>query len=356
MERQAGGGGLRELASGVDALYLSGRADVPMWLFTSLEEARQQAEKNGRDEPLWLGHTEFGVADRGFGLYRYTLNHENGQVGVTRSDRLPAFRIQPRAQFLHGLGALNGAEWFRDQLEPACGAVDLTVSRVDLFADWQGWSLCGDDRHRFVCRAKSRVTYEENDSFTGFLFGRRGMHTVSARIYDKTLEMKHSKAGYWEDIWGAAYDRSEPVTRVEFELGRQGLKEFGLRGPDEVVGAAGGMWSYCTGDWLSLRDPTADATRARWPEAMEWGDIRRARLADEGHGLERMRQGRRRATLEGITPGLVGYMTTFAVLSGTTGEEETCEQLVYLLRGHGFHSGFHFENRVAARKRELPGL
>jgi hypothetical protein len=356
VERQSVDGGLRELASGVDALYLSGRASVPLWLLAALEGARKQAEKTGRDEPLWLGHTEFGVADRGFGRYRYTLNHENGQVGVSRSDRLPAFRIQPRAQFLHGVGALNGAEWFRDQLEPACGAVDLTVSRVDLFSDWQGWSLCGDDRHRFVCRAKSRVTYEENDSFTGFRFGGRKMNTVSARIYDKTLEMKHSNAGYWEDIWGPSYDRSEPVHRVEFELGRQGLSEFGLRGPQEVVGAAGGLWSYCTGKWLSLRNRTGDATHARWPEASEWRDIRRARLADEGHGLERMRKGRRRATLEGLTPILVGCMSTFAVLSGTTAEEDTCEQLVYLLRGYGFHTGFHFEERVVARRRELPGL
>jgi hypothetical protein len=48
----------------------------------------------------------------------------------------------------------------RALLKPDLGDVHFSVSRVDLFADWQGWALALDDAHRFVCRADTRRTYE----------------------------------------------------------------------------------------------------------------------------------------------------------------------------------------------------
>ena len=44
------------------------------------------------------------------------------------------------------------------------GPVRWGVSRLDLFSDWQGWTLTGDDRRRFVCRATERKTYEQSGS------------------------------------------------------------------------------------------------------------------------------------------------------------------------------------------------
>ena len=145
---------MRELASGIDALYLSGRALVPGWFLDGLEGARRAADKAGDGQPVWIGSTEFEVVPHGFGRYRYCLVHENGQIGVTPSDRLPAFRIQPRAAFVHGVGATEASRWFADVLATDCGAIELTVSRMDLHADFQGWVVTGEDRRNFVCRAR----------------------------------------------------------------------------------------------------------------------------------------------------------------------------------------------------------
>lgn len=63
--------------------------------------------------------------------------------------------------------------------------MQLSVSRIDIYADFEGWRLVADDRHRFSCRSASVRTFEDDGRLTGFEFGRRSTKTVSARIYDK---------------------------------------------------------------------------------------------------------------------------------------------------------------------------
>jgi hypothetical protein len=43
------------------------------------------------------------------------------------------------------------------------------------------------------------------------------------------------------------------VHRLEFEFGREALVEFDLNTPDQVLAAAGDLWAYATGDWLTYR-------------------------------------------------------------------------------------------------------
>ena len=70
---------------------------------------------------------------------------------------------------------------------------ELLVSRLDLFADVQGWAPALEDLHRFVGYGRSRRGFEErNEVFTaghrltGFTFGR---DALVARVYDKTREI-----------------------------------------------------------------------------------------------------------------------------------------------------------------------
>ena len=109
-------------------------------------------------------------------------------------------------------------DWIRDLVGAECGPVLLTVSRIDLFADWQGWALNGDDRHRFVCLADSRTLYENGQVFTGFAFGTRTSGSIIARIYDKTIESEKKGTDYWKEMWGTSGDEGHPALRVEFEI------------------------------------------------------------------------------------------------------------------------------------------
>lgn len=123
-------------------------------------------------------------------------------------------------------------DWYRQLLEEESGPVLLTVSRLDLFADFQGWALDGDSRHEFVTRVKNRHTYEEDGVFNGFIFGSRDSGSIVARIYDKTIESQKTGSAYWKIIWGDQFDPNEAVLRVEFELMQSALREFGINTPE----------------------------------------------------------------------------------------------------------------------------
>jgi hypothetical protein len=345
-------GGLVELASGVDALYLSGRAAPPTELFRDLERAKQTAVELSEEVPFALGGESFLLAAHGWGKYSYCLRHPHGQVGLTASSALPALRVQPRAEFLHGAGPLPTVAWFEDVLGQAVGPLRFGTSRMDLHADWQGWTVDGDDRSRFVCRAERRDLHETDDKLLGFEFGRRTTRTLCARIYDKTAEQAQKGNDYWPQIWGDAFDPLAPVHRVEFEFGRQGLVDFDLDTPREVLEAAGALWAWATENWLSYRSPSSDSNRSRWPVAPEWADVQRASLRSDAHGVERMYQGRQRGELRKLMPVLNGCMAGMAALVGASGIDQACQALAPLLRDYEVRSRRGFIERIDKKARE----
>ena len=145
---------LRELASGVDALYLSGRAELPKRFLARLEDCRAWVAEAKRPAPCQIGEHTFGIAPHGWGKYRFCLDHHMARIGFSTSPHLPTVRIQPRSEFLHAVGPGAAVATLREMLEPELGQQRLWVNRVDLFADWQGWMLSLDGAHRFVCRGR----------------------------------------------------------------------------------------------------------------------------------------------------------------------------------------------------------
>ena len=276
--------GIWELASGIDALYLSARLDLPADLVSYLELCREWATEMRRPVPCDIGGTYFGLAAHGWGKYRFCLDHPMARIGFSTSRHLPAVRVQPRAEYLHAESPEAVVATLRALLEPDLGDVHFSVSRVDLFADWQGWDLTLDDAHRFVCRADTRRTYEVGGTLTGFEFGSRKTKTFSARLYDKTADVAVKGSDWWPEVWGEPYEPDLSVHRLEFEVGRQALVEFDLDTPGSVLATTGDLWAYATGDWLTFRSPTADSTRSRWPLAPEWHSVQLATLTHRSVG------------------------------------------------------------------------
>ncbi len=150
---------LRELASGVDALYLSGRAELPRRLLARLEDSRAWAAEAKRPAPCEIGEHTFGIAPHGWGKYRFCLDHEMARIGFSTSRHLPTVRIQPRSEFLHAVGPEAAVRAVHELLDNELGRLRFWVNRVDLFADWQDWSFGLEDAQRFVRRAAARRTY-----------------------------------------------------------------------------------------------------------------------------------------------------------------------------------------------------
>lgn len=340
------------MASGVDALYLSGRASLPRELLERLETARNEAVALEGEIPFELGGESFRIAPYAFGRYRFSLSHVYGRIGLTNSTSLPVIRIQPLAEFLHGQGPRGTARWFEELLTKECGPVLLTVSRLDVFADFQGLAIGGDDRHRFVTRAVDRAVYEASEVFTGLQFGKRASGGVSARIYDKTKQIRKTGSAYWFDIWAEKFDPSLSVLRVEFELGREALRQFGLSTPDEALDATGALWAYLTGQWLSLRTPTADQTKSRWLVAPEWEGVIRASIGEDDWGIARMYAGKKRGELAKLAPSMVGYLANFGALSDCSTQSELLERLAYFLNDYHAATRRSTEYRIIQKRRE----
>lgn len=342
-----------ELASGIDALYLSGRAALPNELLDYLESARNEAEVTGQPSPVLLGGEPFDVAAHGFQRYHFSLSNPYGRVGITSSKALPAIRIQPRAEFLHGAGPRGVVEWYRRILEAEFGPVLFTVSRIDLFADFQGWTLDGDARQEFVTRARKRHTYEENEVFNGFVFGSRDTGAILARIYDKTIESAKKGSGFWPVIWGKRYDPRERVLRVEFEIGRDALRAYGVNTPEQAFDAAGALWAALTRGWLTHRTPTTDQTHSRWPVSPQWEDVRRARIGEDDWGIARIYGAQQRATLASMMPVVAGYLARFGALTDSATFGEMLPFLGDHLAQYGHDSGVPLKERIAQKRKEL---
>lgn len=353
MGLRTGGGEMVELASGIDALYLSGHGTVSSGLLDDLEIAKERARAAGKPAPFDMGGGVLLLEPRGWGKYPYRLQSPYGLIGVTDSTRLPPVRVQPLAEHLHAIGPAQSVEWFQALIAGFTSELRITTSRLDVFSDWHGLDLTGDDRGRFVSRGRRRDLHEEAETWTGFEFGRRTTKTICARIYDKTLDVDRKGARWWFDVWGDAYEQGRPVTRVEFEFGREGLKQYGVDTTAQALAAAPGLWKSASTEWLTLRDPNADRTPSRWPVAAEWQAVQEPSFAAGALGLDRVLEGRVAGGLRGIRPSLVGYLATFCAYIGAVDLEAAVGVLLQFVRDYEIVSGVSFADRVAAKRQKL---
>jgi hypothetical protein len=341
--------GLVELASGVDAFYLSGAAPLPPALVEDLTLAREEARETRTDALLALGSEDFRVSGGGLQRYGFRLDHPRGVIAFTTSAALPAVRVQPRASFLHAVGVREGLAWFTELVEAALGPVVWKASRVDLFMDSHGWDLAAEERERFVCRAGQRVTYEDEDSLTGLRFGSSKSGAVMARIYDKTEEVRIKGTDWWPAKWGELYCPGERVLRVEFQVGRDLMRQISVSSPEEVLDRLPSLWGYLTDDWLTFRDAT-QGQRSRWPVATEWAAIQQATLRGDALGLERVYAGEVTGSIRRLLPALRGYLSSAGALLVAESLEETLHRVGRLISADAEKSGVSFASRIVAKR------
>lgn len=341
------------MASGIDALYLSARPEIEQGFMARLEDGRAWAGEIRRLAPCLVGEEYLGIAAHGWGKYRFCLEHPMARIGFSPSRHLPTVRVQPRSEYLHARGPEQLLADLAYLLEPELGPLAFSVSRLDLFVDVQGWSLSLDDAPRFACRADARRTYQVGGMVTGFEFGSRKTNTLCARIYDKTADIDAKGTAWWRDVWSDKYVVGEQVHRIEFEVGRQGLRDFAVDTPAQALDAVGDLWRYATVEWLTHRSPTLDRTRARWPLSPAWLDIQRASLAHRAMGLPRLHATRRQSSIDRLLPGLTGYLASLAALSGAEDVDDTMRLVGGHLRSYEIASRTPFAERVARRRAEF---
>lgn len=310
---------LRVLASGVDTLHVSARGVVRPQVWDLLDEAKERAkaedEEVAFDFPVTSG--AFLLRQHGWRGYTYWLSSPDFELMLGRSEKFPAVVCQLHAAYLHSVG-VAWALSFKELLlhhDVFAGSSELLLSRLDLYADIQGWVPVLEDLHRFVGYGRNRRGFEERneaftagDRLTGLMFGR---DALVARLYDKTQEIRQHGVSWLPDLWGVD-GRDKPVWRLEFQFRRKVLVEFHLRSVDETLASLQDLWRYAANDWLTLRMPMTNQQRTRWPVDPLWQQIQVIEVAPSCTGVVRRRLDQ--ATLERIVQGLWGYVTSLAAL------------------------------------------
>jgi hypothetical protein len=303
----------------VDTLHVSARGAVRPEVWELLESGQRQAKASDEEVRFDFPETDgaFLLRPHGWRGYTFWLSSPDFELMVGRSEKFPAVFGQLHAAYLHSVGLSWALEFVELLLrhDVFASPYELAVSRLDLYADLQGWVPVLEDLHRFVGYGRSRRGFgERNEVFTaghrltGFTFGRDGL---VARVYDKTREIRNRGLSWLPDLWGSD-GQDNPVWRVEFQYRRKVLVEFHLRSVEDTLSSIQDLWRYATGDWLSLREPTANRQRTRWPLDPLWAEVQAIEIAPSCTGVVRRRL--EQATLQRIVQGLWGYVTSLAAL------------------------------------------
>ena len=254
------------LASGVDSLVISMNVS---WkdtsIFAMLDEIKNKAIERGDDYPGEINHIKpdkawpFNVKPYGTKGYSWILtgcdfaftianSQEPGSrpnaMATIRSETLWRLGPEEATNIALGLITANGGH-----------RIEAKLSRVDLCADFimpeKLWSQ--SLMARAVTRATDFSPYYRHMRLTGI---RIGKGTISARLYDKPLEIKQQSGKKWMfDIWGIEEPpEGTKIIRIEFQLRREVLKELGLKGVADLLPKIDGAWAYCTKKWLKFQD------------------------------------------------------------------------------------------------------
>lgn len=301
------------LASGIDTLYYSCAPGIGEERFAWFKAARDVED---RREVVMVDGFALTVESHGAGKYPILLRAAEFSVQLTGSTRIPTAFVQLRSEFIHAVGPQRAYEQSRAVIEVLCQrpAGPSHASRVDVYADFGGWTLTDEDRRGIVSKAKvSTWLRAGSDEYETISVGTSPEHL---RMYRKDIELR-SKGGFADAFWNGYVG---PVVRVEAQLSGRKLAELGVVTVENALASYGTLWSHATTRFCVLTVP-GDGPRKDWPVSARW-------LAVWSVGAFRFPQSElvpvRAAARdqERIARGLLGYLATFAAYEGVfTGDE-----------------------------------
>lgn len=359
----------RAFRFGVDSLYLSYPGILAEYWDRKLADLKELAQSESEAQQalaqVVIGEHLFEVRDKGRGRFAYVLvdNCFHLQASNGRSKSLPLAYVQISSEYLAAVGVAQAEQSLRFIVN-TLGLVrePANVSRGDLFVDFCadiGMDLFNPLEH-WVTRTQSIDLHYRYGQFSGWSFGLGG--EVSARLYDKTLEIeKKSRKFYLHELWRAAgWDGNSQVWRMEFQVKREALVSLDVLKVEHLLESQAGMWRYFTEDWLRLAVPSStDGNQTRWPNHPLWSDISAAfRQESEQPKLARFSPMRLPSDASLFVNGLAG-VTSFMAREGIADLGEGIGE--YLHQAKKFHDtrydvpnfGFerYVERKVKAKNR-----
>jgi hypothetical protein len=359
------------LRASIDSLYVTYKGELSNMMQARLTNLKTVAQS--RLEPIaalsqiMLGGVLFEVAGNGRHPFAFILTNPLYRLEIAKQgskftpmvyckiassvlSSVPTDRIIADLHKIVGeLGSVQGA---------------TNISRVDLCVDFvTGYPLPSITNDEWVTKARTFATHVADRQFSGFSIAAGA--ALSARLYNKTLEMKKNPRPYLEALWrDLGWDGTSEVWRLEFQFRKEALRDLSVATYTDLMTSLRGLWQYSTEKWLRHTCPsTSDKTQSRWPLSPLWVALQKAEWEGEKH-LERVNLSPARAPrdkalfVNGLSP-----LTSFAAREGYVDAGEAV--LAYFQAAQDFHNqeafqkGVDFENYFAtkvAQKRKAYGI
>ena len=263
----------RHLLSGIDTLevcfYLQPTGECALD-FEELLARREELRASRRRDPVEIrvGSVSFLLQPYGSSS-GYPLVLSNDWAVVSYGQRnSPPFYVKFLSQALWAQGWEALVARFLAWAEGAGFApiAPERISRADFCFDY--WIPEPDFAHDdFVTLCAKDAAYRDRRVMQTFDFGRGD---AKLRVYDKVAEItQQSGKTFFFDLW----KESEQVWRIEWQIRKPLLKRFGLRTFEGLRSQAGDLLTYMSTEHDTLRIPTNDSNRSRWPLHPLWRDV-----------------------------------------------------------------------------------
>jgi hypothetical protein len=180
----------------------------------------------------------------------------------------PSFFVTYRSEALWHLGAAALHNFFLHWADAVGLSVvrPETLSRVDFAFDYY-LPTVDFTRDGMVSVSTKDATHREHRRDQTLSFGRGD---VMLRIYDKVAEIEQQSSKLWLfELWG----EKAGVWRIEWQVRKPLLKRFSLRQFDDLFSGYGDLLMYLASEHDSLRIPSGDSNRSRWPVHPLWDDL-----------------------------------------------------------------------------------
>lgn len=323
------------LQQGIDSIWLNVYGVIREDFLECLAWSKEDAQAADADEalaplPPFAGVTPLMLAN-GVKYYEWHARSRDIDVQIRKpSKRSPrpmaVIRVSAECLWRMGNGGRVAVELAGDWLRPIFedGAYRVSVSRVHLATDYQGYVPAMADLENVVSRAGDEEYTDDEDTgnaayrdrskrLTGVASGKS--NNLRLNMYDKVLQARKKAITWVADLWEATgrYDASQGVWRTEFQYGRSFLHDRGVETLADLWPALAGLWGYGMG-WYTFRQPSADdSNRSRWAVASWWLALVPWQTDDRGE-LPKVKQ--TRASWRRIASGLAGYATSAMALTG----------------------------------------
>lgn len=138
-----------------------------------------------------------------------------------------------------------------------------SLSRVDFAFDYYLPEIDFDENH-FVSLSKKDNRFRKDQKLQTLQFGKGD---VVLRVYDKIAEIaEQSQKTWFYELWHT----NENIWRIEWQVMKEILKRFGLRTFQDLDDGSGDILRYLAQEHDSLRKPSSDSNRSRWPLHPLW--------------------------------------------------------------------------------------